>query len=57
MEKLEQQLVAMTEKTTKAVDEAKEAVAKADTASTKCSELGREVALLMKKVKSLEDRK
>ena len=57
VEKLEQQLVAMTEKTTKAVDEAKKAVAKADTASTKCSELGREVALLMKKVKSLEDRK
>ena len=47
----------MTEKLGKAVDESKKAAAKSDAASTKCSELVRELAALTKKVKTLEDRK
>ena len=47
----------MIEKLSKAVEESKRAVAKADAASAKCAELGREVVVLTKKVKSLEDRK
>ena len=57
VEKLEQQVAGMTDKLSKAVEEAKKAVAKADTASTKCTELGRELAVMVKKVKALEDRK
>ena len=57
VEKLEHQLGGMVEKLSKAVEESKKAVAKADVASAKCAELGREVLVLTKKVKSLEDRK
>jgi hypothetical protein len=57
VEKLEQQVVGMTDKLSKAVEEAKKAVAKSDTASTKCTELGRELAVLIKKVKALEDKR
>lgn len=57
VEKLESQLSSMSEKLAKALDESKKAVAKADAASAKCAELGREMAAMAKKVKSLEDRK
>jgi hypothetical protein len=57
VEKLESQLSVVTEKLGKAVDESKRVVAKSDAASTKCSELVRDLALLTKKVKALEDRK
>ena len=56
-EKLESQVASMTEKLAKAVDESKKAAAKSDAASTKCSELVRDLAALTKKVKTLEDRK
>ena len=57
VEKLESQMSGMTEKLTKALDESKKAVAKADAASSKCAELVREVGVLTKKVKSLEDKR
>jgi hypothetical protein len=57
VEKLESQVSGMTEKLGKAVDESKKAAAKSDVASTKCSELVRELAALTKKVKALGDKR
>lgn len=56
VEKLQAQMSEVVEKLSKAVDESKKATAKADAASAKCSELGREVVALTKRVKTLEDR-
>lgn len=47
----------MADKLTRSAEETKKAVAKSDTASTKCTELSREVAVLIKKVKALEDKR
>jgi hypothetical protein len=57
VERLESQLSTMTEKLVKAVDESKKAVAKSDAASSKCSELVRDMTALAKKVKALEDKR
>lgn len=57
VEKLQVQMTEVLEKLSKSVDESKKATAKADAASTKCSELTREVAALTKKVKTLEDQR
>ncbi len=56
VDKLQTQMSEVIEKLSKAVDESKKATAKADVASSKCAELGREVVALTKKVKTLEDR-
>ena len=57
VEKLQAQMSEVVEKLSKAVDESKKATAKADAASAKCSELGREVVSLTKRVKTLEDQR
>ena len=57
VEKIESQVNGMTEKLVKALDESKKAVAKADIASSKCADLSRELTAIVKKVKSLEDKK
>ena len=54
--KLGDQVEAMKIKVTSATDEAKKAVSKADTASTKNADLVREVAALTKRLKALEDK-
>ena len=56
MAKLTDQMEGMKVKVSTAVDEAKKAVSKADTASTKNAELAREVASLTKRLKALEDK-
>lgn len=56
VDKLQMQMSEVIDKLAKAVDESKKATAKADAASAKCSELGREVVALTKKVKTLEER-
>ena len=54
--KIGKQLEAMKLKVSSATEEAKRAVSKADTASTKNAELVREVAALTKRLKGLEDK-
>jgi hypothetical protein len=54
--KLVDQVELLKSKATSAADEAKRAVSKADTASTKTAELIREVASLTKRLKALEDK-
>jgi hypothetical protein len=57
VEKLETQVVGLTDKLTKSMEESKKAVAKSDVAATKCAELGRELTALVKRMKTMEDRK
>jgi hypothetical protein len=56
VDKMESVIAGLTEKLSKSAEETKKAINKADVATSKCSDLVKEVQALAKKVKQLEDK-